>query len=46
MDEAENVCCATSASKSEALHTNPTHARSGSQAMGHPDCEEKRDPRE
>ena len=29
MDEAENVCCALSASISEALHTNPTHACSG-----------------
>ena len=33
MDEAENDCCALSASISEALLTNPTHACSGLQRM-------------
>jgi len=47
MDEAENVCCASSATKSEALQTLiPCMRAAAPLARSHPDCEEKRDPRD
>lgn len=47
MDEAENVCCASSATNSEALQTLiPCMRAAAPLARSHPDCEEKRDPRD
>ena len=47
MDKAENVCCASSASKSEALQALIPGLRAAAPfARGCPDCEEKRDPRD
>ena len=44
MDEAENVCCAPSATNSEALQTLiPCMRAAAPLARSHPDCEEKRD---
>ena len=47
MDEAVNVCCASSASQSEAFQTLIPCMRAAAPNPSEPiDCEEKRDPRE
>jgi hypothetical protein len=47
MDEAVNVCCASSASQSESLQTLIPYMHAAAPNAREPiDCEEKRDPRE